>query len=124
MTQYGQGVGFNSRTHNQSFALYIARQRAEHGTTRIVAVIGLPLAVILYAAVQAPGIAGLAVVGAGVLFLLSRFALSAHHAPAVVETPRGVRYDVSCPRCATRMSIPIGESIECSECACPLSLAA
>jgi hypothetical protein len=124
MTQYGQGVGFNGRTHNQGFALYIARHRAEHGTTRIVAASGLVLAVVLYAAVVAPGIAGLAVVGAGVLFLLSRFALSTHQAPAVVETPRGLRYDVSCPRCETGISIPVGESIECTECACPLSLTA
>jgi hypothetical protein len=122
MAQYGQGVGFNSRTHNQGFALYIARHRAEHGTTRVVAEIGLLLAASLYVAVTAPGVAGLVVVGAVVLFVLSRAARSSQHSKAVVEGARGARYDISCPHCTAGMSVPVGGSIDCPQCACPLTL--
>lgn len=35
---------------------------------------------------------------------------------------RGLRYDISCPHCTACMSVPVGSSIECPECACPLTV--
>jgi hypothetical protein len=113
---------------------YIARHRTENGTVAAVSVIGLLVAASVYAAIKAPGVAGLVVVGAGVLFLLARAALSTRQAgaagrpervaKAVRETVAGIRYDVSCPHCTAGVSVPVAESIECPECAGPLTLAA
>jgi hypothetical protein len=122
MAQYGQGIGFNSRTYDGGLAGYISRHRTEHGATAAVAVIGILLAASLYAAITAPGIAGLIVVGAGVLFLLARFTLSANEAPAVVDTVRGLRYDLSCPQCTAGISVPVEKNITCPACKCPLTL--
>jgi hypothetical protein len=134
MAQYGQGIGFNSRTYDGGLAGYIARHRTENGTMAAVAALGVLIAVGVYAAVKAPGVAGLIVVGAGALFLMARSALSARQTGAtgrpervvksVVEAADRLRYDVSCPHCTTSMCVPVGESIECPECECPVTLAA
>jgi hypothetical protein len=134
MAQYGQGIGFNSRTFDGGLAGYISRHRTENGTMAAVAAIGLLVAVGVYAAVKAPGVAGLIVVGAGALFLMARAALSSRQAgaaggperitKAIVEATARLRYDVSCPHCTAGMCVPVGESTECPECACPVTLAA
>jgi hypothetical protein len=134
MAQYGQGIGFNSRTYSGGLASYIARHRTEKGTMAAVAALGLLIAVGVYAAVTAPGVGGLLVVGAAALFLMARSVLSARQtgatgrpepvAKAVVQAAARLRYDVSCPHCTTNMCVPVGESIECPECECPVTLAA
>jgi hypothetical protein len=71
---------------------------------------------------MAPAVAGLVLVGAVVLFVLSRAARSSQHSKAVVEGARGSRCNISCPHCTIGMSVPVAESIDCPECACPLTL--